>query len=72
MARYDIISDPDERGLCPILLRDMSFIEAMRIGWRLWREPMRYGVFIKAHRSWIEQYCKPVTAGCMFHAPLGK
>lgn len=72
MARYDIIADPDEQGLCPIMLRHLSLIEALRIGWRLWRDPMRYGVFIKARREWVERHCKPVMAGRVFEAPLGK
>jgi hypothetical protein len=50
----------------------MSFIESLRIGWRLCREPMRYGVFIKARRSWVDRHCNTVTAGRAFNAPLGK
>jgi hypothetical protein len=72
MARYDIIAGPDEQGLYTIIMRELSLLEALRIGLLLWLDPMRYGMFIKARREWVERHCKPVTAGSVFNAPLGK
>ena len=72
MVRYDVITDPDDEGLCIVGLRYPTLLDALRLGWRLWRKPVRYGVLVKVHRGWIEGYCAPVHGGRIFTAPLAR
>lgn len=49
-----------------------TLLDALRLCWRLWRKPARYGVLVKVHRGWIEGYCAPVHGGRIFTAPLAR
>jgi hypothetical protein len=71
MVRYDILTDPDEKGFLMTVMSCPSALDALRLAWRMWRDPHCHRVLIRVHRTWVERYCSPVMAGRVFEAPLG-
>jgi hypothetical protein len=68
---YQLVSDPDARGRLRVLGRRPSVMEALRLAWRLWRQPDRYAILVHLPSHALPQPLRrPGAAGCLVAAPL--
>jgi hypothetical protein len=68
---YTIMA-PGAEGYVLASMNHPTWLEALRLAWRLFRRPTQYGVMVQVEKAWVERYCGPAEAGTAFYAPLGK